>query len=131
MQLNNLLEIAARSAVVYLVLLLAFRLAGKRHISQLSIIDFALILLVSNAVQNAMVGNDSTLLGGIVAALTLILFNVLLSKLTERNKKFGKLFQGTPTLLVRNGMPIEAHMDREDISLDDLKEAMREHGIED
>src|SRR3954468_13896337 len=77
---TSLLEIVLRSAVVYLIILVGFRLAGKRHISQLSLLDFALILLVSNAVQNAMVGTDTSLLGGNIAAFTLIAINVVLTR---------------------------------------------------
>src|ERR1041385_6344894 len=92
--LIGLAEIVARCAVVYLVILVGFRLAGKRHISQLSILDFALVLLVSNAVQNAMVGNDTTLVGGVLAALTLIAINVLLTRFLfkrERDRKSTRL----------------------------------------
>ena len=77
---TSLLWIVIRSLSVYTVILLGFRLLGKRHLSQLSLPDFALILLISNAVQNAMVGNDTSLIGGIVAALSLLFANIILTK---------------------------------------------------
>ena len=79
-------EIILRSVVVYLVILIGFRIAGKRHISQLSLVDFALFLLISNAVQNAMVGSDTSLLGGVIAAASLLLTNLVLSKSIFKSK---------------------------------------------
>jgi uncharacterized membrane protein YcaP (DUF421 family) len=123
-------EIILRSVVVYLIILGAFRLAGKRHISQLSLLDFALILLISNSVQNAMVGNDSSLLGGIVAALSLLGTNLILTRFIFRSKFSREFFVGEPKLLVRNGQFIKSTMDHEDLSEEDLLEAIREHGFE-
>jgi uncharacterized membrane protein YcaP (DUF421 family) len=123
-------EIILRSVVVYLIILGAFRLAGKRHISQLSLLDFALILLIANAVQNAMVGNDSSLLGGIVAALSLLATNLILTRFIFKNKSSRHFFVGEPKLLVRNSQIIRSTMDRENLSEEDLLEAIREHGFE-
>lgn len=122
-------EIILRSVVVYLVILGAFRLAGKRHISQLSLIDFALILLISNAVQNAMVGSDSSLGGGIIAAFSLLAVNLILSRFIFKNKSSRDFFVGEPKLLVRNSQLIKSTMDNEELSEDDLNEAIREHGF--
>jgi uncharacterized membrane protein YcaP (DUF421 family) len=128
--LSSLPEIVLRSLIVYLTIIFAFRLVGKRHISQLSLVDFALVLLVSNAVQNAMVGNDSSLSGGIVAALTLIFVNILLTKLVLKDERAGEFIQGEPSLLVRNGRPSLPNLEKEHIRLEELEEAVREHGIE-
>src|SRR5437660_11080291 len=102
-------EIILRSVVIYLVILGAFRIAGKRHISQLSLVDFALILLISNAVQNAMVGNDTSLLGGIVAALALLATNLVLMRISARNKFSRYFFVGESMLLVRNCTVIKSN----------------------
>lgn len=131
MWFDSMVAIVVRSTVVYLVILVGFRLAGKRHISQLSLVDFALILLVSNAVQNAMVGNDSSLLGGIVAAATLILINVILTKLLFKDTKLGKFITGEPRLLVRNGQYIMSNLQHEEIRPEELEEQIREHGFKD
>ena len=120
-----------RSLVVYLAILAALRAAGKRHVGQLSIVDFVLVLLVSNAVQNAMVGSDTSLAGGLVAALTLILVNLVLTRFVLRHERFGALVEGEPTLLVRNGQVLEAHLAREGIRRAELEAAIREHGIND
>jgi len=123
-------EIILRSVVVYLVILAGFRLAGKRHISQLSLVDFALILLISNAVQNAMVGNDSSLVGGIVAAMSLMATNLILTKIISKNKFSKEFFVGEPKLLIRNSLVILSTIEHEGLSEDDLLESIREHGFE-
>ena len=117
--------------MVYLVILVGFRLAGKRHISQLSILDFALVLLVSNAVQNAMVGNDTTLVGGVLAALTLIAINVLLTRFLFKRESIAKLLAGEPRLLVRNGRFVTSNLDHESIRPEEIEEQIREHGFGD
>ncbi len=131
MDFDSMVAIVVRSTVVYLVIIAGFRLAGKRHISQLSLLDFALILLVSNAVQNAMVGNDTSLLGGIIAAATLILINVILTKILFRDTKLGRLITGEPRLLVRNGRYVTSNLERESIRPEELEEQIREHGFAD
>jgi uncharacterized membrane protein YcaP (DUF421 family) len=126
----QLAETAVRSAVVYLTMYAALRLAGKRHAAQLTIADLVLMLLVSNAVQNAMVGNDTTLAGGLVAGLTLIGINLVLTRLVLRSRRLGKLLTGQPTLLVYNGEIVEGHCAREGVRTEDLEAAIREHGLE-
>ena len=120
-----------RSVVVFVTVVAALRLAGKRHVGQLSIVDFVLVLLVSNSVQNAMVGPDTSLAGGLVAALTLIGINLLLTRLTLGSARLGALIEGEPTLLVRNGQVLEDHLRREGIRAQELEAAIREHGFED
>jgi uncharacterized membrane protein YcaP (DUF421 family) len=126
-----MVAIVVRSAVIYLFILVAFRIAGKRHVSQLSLVDFALILLVSNAVQNAMVGSDSSLVGGIVAAATLILINIILTKFIYKETKLGNLISGEPRLLVRNGKYVASNLQKESIRPEELEEQIREHGFND
>jgi uncharacterized membrane protein YcaP (DUF421 family) len=128
---TSLLEIVLRSAVVYLIILVGFRLAGKRHISQLSLLDFALILLVSNAVQNAMVGTDTSLLGGIIAAFTLIAINVVLTRVFFQDERIAKFIVGEPRLLIRNGQYVTSNLAREAIRPEELEEQIREHGFND
>lgn len=113
----------------YLVVLLGMRLSGKREVGQMTPFDLALLLLLSNAVQNAMTGPDTTLVGGIVAASTLLLLNDVIAELSGGNRRFRKLVQGQPSLLVHDGQVIAAHMAREHVSLDELHQSLREHGI--
>jgi len=128
---TGLVNTVLRSSVVYLAIYVALRLAGKRHVGQLSIVDFVLVLLVSNAVQNAMVGNDSSLLGGIVAALTLIVVNLALTRVVARHEKLASLLEGEPTLLVRDGKILDGSLAREGIRRAELEAAIREHGFKD
>ncbi len=126
----QILDIALRSAAVYLAILVGLRVLGKSHLAQLSIIDFVLVLLISNAVQNAMVGNDNSLLGGLIAAGTLIAVNYVLSFILYRFRRTETVLEGTPTLLIHNGKIISRHLEQERISVDELERAIREHGLE-
>jgi uncharacterized membrane protein YcaP (DUF421 family) len=124
-------DVVLRTAAIYFFILLALRLAGKREIGQMTVFDFVLLLLISNAVQNAMVGKDNSLLGGILAALTLVVLNVLLSRARERWPRLGRMFEGTPTVLVLHGEPVEKNLQRERVDKDLLEQAVREHGVAD
>jgi uncharacterized membrane protein YcaP (DUF421 family) len=124
-----LINIAGRTAIVYGVVLLGMRLSGKREVGQMTPFDLTLLLLLSNAVQNAMTGPDTSVVGGVVAASTLLLMNYLVAELSGWNRKFRKLVQGQPSLLVHDGKVIAIHMAREHVTMDELQCALREHGI--
>jgi len=126
---NNYIRIIASTLAVYLFIVVAIRLFGKKELAQLSVVDLVFILLISNAVQNAMVGPDSTLLGGLVAASTLFLVNYLLKYLQYCFPKFGKIVEGNAVMLVYKGELLEAHMKKAKITEDELMEAVREHGV--
>ena len=123
-------EIIARTAVIYLIVLLGVRLSGKREVGQMTPFDLTLLLLISNSVQNAMTGPDTSLVGGVAAALTLLLMNYLVAELSGTNRRFRKLIQGQPTLLVHDGEVLTQQLAKEHISMDELQRAIREHGIE-
>jgi uncharacterized membrane protein YcaP (DUF421 family) len=122
-------EIALRTGVIYLVVLTGVRLSGKREVGQMTPFDLTLLLLISNAVQNAMTGPDTSLLGGVVAAATLLVLNYLVAELSGGNRRFRKFVEGQPSLLVHDGEVITAHMAKEHVSMDELQRALREHGI--
>jgi uncharacterized membrane protein YcaP (DUF421 family) len=121
--------IIIRAVVVYLFVIIAIRIFGKREISQLSVIDLVFILLISNSVQNAMVGPSSSLFGGFLAAGTLFLINYVLGNLFFKYKRFSNLIQGQPLMLVYNGRVIPGHLRQAKISVDELEAAIREHGV--
>ncbi len=125
------LVIILRCAVIYGLLLLAFRVTGKRQLGQFTPFDFVVLLVVSNAVQNAMIGPDTSLIGGIIGAGTLLGLNYVLSLLSARYNIFGRELLGTPTLLVDGGHLVMENLRRERVNPDDVLMAMREHGIED
>lgn len=126
-----LLQIALRTGVIYLVVLIGVRLSGKREVGQMTPFDLTLLLLLSNSVQNAMTGPDTSLVGGVVAACTLLLMNYVVADISGVNRRFRKFVQGQPSLLIHDGTIIEAHMAKEHVSMDELQRALREHGISD
>jgi uncharacterized membrane protein YcaP (DUF421 family) len=126
---NSYVRIVASSIIIYLFIIVAIRLFGKKELAQLSVIDLVFILLISNAVQNAMVLGDNSLTGGMVAAGTLFLLNYVLKFLQYRFPSFSKVLQGDAVMLVYNGRIIESHMRVAKITTDELMEAIREHGV--
>ena len=124
-------QIVVRCVVVYLVVFAGMRLMGKREMGQMTAFDFVAILLIANAVQTAMVGPDTSLDGGLIGAAVLLGANRGLSALRLQRGAVGRIIEGAPTLLVRNGQFVEGGLRREEITVDDVEEAMREHGIDD
>lgn len=124
-----LLQIVLRTGLIYLLVLLGVRLSGKREVGQMTPFDLTLLLLLSNSVQNAMTGPDTSLAGGAVAAVTLLILNYLVAEVSGGNRRFRRLIQGQPTLLIHDGKTIESHMAKEHVSVDELHRALREHGI--
>ena len=127
---NNYIRIIGSTLAVYLFIVIAIRLFGKKELAQLSVVDLVFILLISNSVQNAMVGPDATLSGGLVAASSLFIVNYLLKYLQYRFPKFGKVVEGSAEMLVYKGKILSAQMKKSKITEDELMEAIREHGIE-
>src|SRR5690242_16861607 len=102
--LHDAVGIAGRTLAVYVAVLVLLRVAGKRELGQMSIFDLTVILLVANAVQNAMVGPDTTLVGGLVAAATLVIVNFLVAVLSSRVPGLIRILEPPPTVLVRHGV---------------------------
>ncbi|MCL5970906.1 MAG: DUF421 domain-containing protein [Patescibacteria group bacterium] len=128
--MNEVLVIFVRSVSIYLFIVLAIRLFGKKELTQLSVIDLVFILLISNAVQAAMIGENTSLLGGVVAAGSLFIVNYLLKNLFFRSKSVSQFFQGSPLVLIYQGKPLPKNLDEAKMSLEELNAAVREHGIE-
>jgi len=118
-----------RAAAVYFFLLIAMRLTGKRQLGQMSAFDVVVLLMLSNIVQNAMIGNDNSVTGGFIGATTILVLNYGIARLTTANKRFERLVEGAPTLLVHNGKVIEEHLRRELVTRDELMAALRRQGI--
>jgi len=124
-----LVSIAFRSVVVYLFVILAIRLFGKKELTQLSVVDLVFILLISNSLQAAMVGTNTTLVGGLVAAGSLFFANWVLKNLIYRSKKISETIQGNPIMLIYQGKIIHKHLEKAQISHNELEAAIREHGV--
>jgi len=122
--------IAAKTAVVYAVLVAGLRLLGKRELGQMNLYDLVLIVVLGNSVQNAMINGDNTLVGGLVAAGTLLVLNRVLNVVVGRSRRVESVMIGQPTLIVSEGKAIPARMQREGITHDQLMAALREHGLE-
>jgi uncharacterized membrane protein YcaP (DUF421 family) len=127
--ISVLLTIALRTSVVYLALLLGLRLTGTRQLGQMSTFDLVLLLIISNAVQNAMVGPDTTLAGGLVAAGVLIGWHTVIDRVRRRSRGVARWLSGEGVMLVNHGAVLEEHARRAGISRDDLLQALREHGV--
>lgn len=128
--MNPILDIILRSAAVYFFMMIALRITGKKQLSQLNTTDVILILLISNAVQNAMVGNNTSLEGGVIAASVLFIINYILRKLMFKYEKLSNFLQEKPEILIHNGNLDFKILSKLNITSEELREAMREHGVE-
>lgn len=128
--MEGYLNIALKSIAVYVFIVAAIRVFGKKEFAQLSIIDLVFILLISNSVQNAMVGADSSLEGGLVAAFSLFLMNYVFKKMSLFSKGFSKAIEGEPIMLIYQGEVKLDGLKKAQISVDQLKAVVREHGVE-
>jgi uncharacterized membrane protein YcaP (DUF421 family) len=128
--MDQYFDIIIRSASVYLFMVIALRIFGKKELSQLNTADVILILLISNSVQNAMVGSDTSLWGGLAAASVLFAINFTLKKLMYKFPKFSDFMQEKPEILIHDGKMDFKTLSKLNITNDELKEAIREHGIE-
>lgn len=128
---NPYVNVALRSLAVYAFMLIAIRLTGKKELSQLNTTDVVLILLISNAVQNAMVGANTSLSSGLMAAGVLFLANYIIKKAMFKNKNIRNLLSEQPEILIHNGEKNTKNLAKLGISDDEIGEAMREHGVDD
>ena len=126
----GLLDKTLRTLAVYLALLVLIHLAGKRELAQLTSFDLVVLLLLSNVVQNAVIGNDNSLLGGLFGAALLVAGNYLLVRFTFFHPRFGRALQGRSTTLVETGQVEHRALRRELISRPQLAAALRREGID-
>lgn len=126
----DLVDLVLRAVIVYVVLLVGIRLTGKREVGQMTPFDLVLLLLISNAVQNAMIGPYNALTAGLVAAVTLLVVNRATSLLVFKSRKWRRRIEGSATLLIFDGEVNAEGLRREGIPVEALRAALREHGIE-
>src|SRR2546423_6040975 len=110
-----------RAVVVYIAVLLLLRLSGKRQVAQMGMAEFVALLLISNAVQNAMNGGDNSLIGGLLLASALMLLAYGFQYATFRSRKLEQLIQGRPTVLIHHGKVLDAHLKRELLNVRELR----------
>lgn len=121
-------ELILRGVVVYAFLLLLLRLTGKRQVGQLAPFDLVLLLVLSNAVQNAMNGGDNSILAGVISATTLVVLNLGLGYATYKSKKLEAMIEGQPEVLIHNGQLYTRVMERAMLTNHELHAALRQNG---
>jgi uncharacterized membrane protein YcaP (DUF421 family) len=126
---SGLPEVILRVAVVYLFLVVVLRLSGKREVGQMSILELIVVLLISDAVQNSMVGDNTTLWAGPLAVLTLLGMDYGLNWLTRRSNTLRKAIEGEPRLLIRDGRLLRKALREEKLGVDEIETAVRAHGL--
>ncbi|HZY72338.1 MAG TPA: YetF domain-containing protein [Edaphobacter sp.] len=124
-----ILEKLLRPMVVYLFLIGFLRLFGKRELAQLNPFDLVVLLSLSNTVQNAMIGDDNSVTGGIIGAFGLLAINWMLTLVLFRAPKLDRIVEGTDTILIRHGKPDEAAMKKESLTEHDLMSVLHKQGM--
>jgi uncharacterized membrane protein YcaP (DUF421 family) len=124
-------EKAIRTAAVYLGILILLRLAGKRDLAQLNSFDFVVLLLLSNVVQNAIIGNDNSLIGGLLGAAILVGGNSVVVRVIRGNDRAVRLFEGTPTVIVTDGQLDHDAIKRLGLRKEDVIQSVRHQGAND
>jgi uncharacterized membrane protein YcaP (DUF421 family) len=125
------MDTVLRAAAVYIVVLLVLRLAGRRTVAEMTPFDLVLLLIIGDATQQALLGDDFSLTTAFLVVATLIVLDILLSLLKERFASLAKLIDGVPMVIVENGQPLRERMRRARVSLDDVMLSAREsQGIE-
>ena len=126
-----ILEKLIRPVIVYLVLVLLLRLFGKRELAQLNPFDLVVLLSLSNTVQNAIIGEDNSVTGGLIGAFSLLAINWLVVRVLFRSKRLTRAFEGRATVLVHNGQIDQKALTRESLTREELIEVIHRQGFED
>jgi len=125
------MDAVLRAAVIYFILLVLVRLTGKRSLGQMTTFDFVLLLIIAEATQQGLLGNDFSLTNAFLAILTLVGIDTGLSLLERRSQTVDKLINGVPLVIVANGEPLEERMNKARVTADDILEMAREQqGVE-
>ena len=128
---SSLPEVVLRTAIVYLFIVFVLRISGKREVGQMSVLELIVILVISDAVQNSMVGENTTLWGGLVAVLTLLALDYALKAVSRRSKRVREAIEGEPRLIIRDGRLLQHAIDREGLDMEEVRAAVRSHGVAD
>ncbi|WAJ39848.1 DUF421 domain-containing protein [Pseudomonas sp. GOM7] len=124
------MDAVLRAGAIYLALLILFKLAGRRSLAQLSTFDFVLLLIMGEATQQALLGEDFSVTNAVLVIVTLIVLDVGASLLKRRSERLAQLLDGTPTVVVEDGVPLQWRLDKARMTLDDVMESARENGLE-
>jgi len=124
------IEKLVRPVIVYLVLVLLLRLFGKRELAQLNPFDLVVLLSLSNTVQNAIIGDDNSITGGVIGAFGLLAINWLVARMLFKSPRLTRLLEGSSTVLVRNGQIDKKALERESLSMEELVDVVHRQGFE-
>ena len=122
-------EKVIRPIVVYLCLVVMVRLAGRRELAQLNSFDLVVLMMLANTVQNATIGNDNSLIGGLIGVAALLLVNYIVVRVLYLRPRLDRLIEGGPTILIKDGRVIRRNLAKEAISVQQLMEAVRKQGL--
>jgi uncharacterized membrane protein YcaP (DUF421 family) len=123
-------ELVVRSLIIYAAFFVGLRLFGKRELGQFTVFDFVLVLLVANALQPAITGPDNSVTGGVIIIIVLLLINRGVAMLRSYWPAFDRLIDPPPTVVVQDGNLVMPNLEKEGLSVDDVKMAVREHGFD-
>lgn len=124
-------EKVLRAVLIYVFLIIALRVVGKRELGQANTLDLVVLLLVANAVQNGIIGNDVTVTGAVIGAVTLFGINELFNRAAYGSAFVSRLFEGSPSVLIQKGKPVATALRRASISLPELRAIARRQGFSD
>lgn len=127
----SLWEKIGRSIAVYAFLLAAFRLTGKRQVGQLTPFDLVVLLIISNVMQNAAIGEDNSLGGGMLGAAVILLLNWGVAEVSYHSKRARRVIEAAPTMLIHNGRVLHENLKHERITMEELRAALRRNGVVD
>lgn len=123
------LEKILRPLIVYIFLIVGLRLAGKRELAQINTFDLVVLLMLSNTVQNAIIGDDSSITGGVLGAASLLIVNYLVVRFLFRRAKLDRFLEGEPVVLISQGKIHQDRLDRELITVNELSAAAHRQGF--
>jgi uncharacterized membrane protein YcaP (DUF421 family) len=121
-------EFILRAAAVYFTLFVLLRFIGKKHVGELSPFDLVVLFVISETVDGSLIGNDASLIGGLISAATLVLLVQIVGYLAWRSKTVERIVEGTPRILVRHGRVNKDTLNKEQITHSELIEALRHEG---
>ena len=127
----SVLEKILRAVIVYVFLIVALRLAGKRELAQLNPFDLVVLLTLSNTVQNAIIGNDNSVTGGLIGSATLLLINYMVLRFLFAHERIDRVVEGEPDVLIEHGQVKEDHLKKELLTKQELEIAAHRQGFDD
>lgn len=124
-------ELVLRGTIIYFFMFIIMRIWGKKHLGEVTAFDFILLLFISEAVQNSLIEDDKSIFGGMIVILTFLLWSTIINKLSYRSRKLEHIFDGSPKVLIKDGVIQEDVRRREEITDQELYKALREEGVMD